>query len=243
MIEVGGVNVLVAFVAGLVSCISPCVLPLAPVYIGNLAGGSVGTAGVVDRRAPLLHGLSFMFGFILLFTVLGASVGLIGYVLQDHIRLLERAGGIFLIAMGLHMSGVVQFTVLYRGIGLDWDQRLAPGYLRSFLAGMFISAGWLPCVGPTLGAILTLAVTSGRAVEGGSLLLVYSLGLAVPFVALGLAMSRTPALLRWMNRHHTAISVVSGALMIVVGILLFTGMLTRLNGYFGFASSGLGAKI
>jgi cytochrome c-type biogenesis protein len=239
--EIGGVNVLVAFLAGLVSCISPCVLPLAPVYMGSLAGGSVGAA-VLDRRAPLLHGLAFMAGFILLFTALGASVGLVGFALQDQLPLLTKVGGIFLIVMGLHMSGLIRLTFHSRGLGLDWDTRLAPGYARSFLAGMFISAGWLPCVGPTLGAILTLAVTSGEALEGGVLLLVYSLGLAVPFVGIGLTLSRVPAVLRWMNRHHAAIGVASGFVMIVMGILLYTDALTRLNQYVGFASSGLGAK-
>ncbi len=91
--EVGGVNVLVAFLAGLVSCISPCVLPLAPIYVSNLAGGAV-AVGVVDRRAPVGHAGAFMVGFILLFTALGASVGLIGYALQDHLRLIERIGGV-----------------------------------------------------------------------------------------------------------------------------------------------------
>lgn len=243
MAEIGGVNVMVAFLAGVVSCISPCVLPLAPLYIGNLAGGSVANVAVMDRRAPLMHGLAFMAGFILLFTALGASVGLVGYALQDQLPLLQRVGGVVLIVMGLHLSGVITISTLYRGIGLDWDARLNPGYLRSFLSGMFISAGWLPCVGPTLGAILTLAITSGAALEGGALLLVYSLGLAVPFVGLGLTLSRTPSALRWMNRHHTAISIAAGAVMVVMGILLFTGTLTRLNQYFGFASSGFGAKI
>lgn len=243
MVEIGGVNVLVAFLAGLVSCISPCVLPLAPVYIGSLAGGSVGSVTVADRRAPLLHGLAFMTGFILLFTALGVSVGLVGYAFQDQLPLLQRLGGLFLIVMGLHMSGVIRIPALYRGIGLDWDTRVGPGYLRSFLAGAFISAGWLPCVGPTLGAILTLAITSGAALEGGVLLLVYSLGLAVPFVGIGLTLSRTPPALRWMNRHHTAIGIAAGVVMVVMGILLFTGTLTRLNQYFQFASSGLGAQI
>lgn len=243
MIEIGGINVLVAFLAGLVSCISPCVLPLAPIYVSSLAGGSMGGAAVVDRRAPLVHAVAFLIGFILLFTALGVSVGLVGYFLQDQLRLLERIGGVFLIAMGLHMAGVIQISAFYRGASVDWDRRVQNGYLRSFFSGMFISAGWLPCVGPTLGAILTLAVTSGAALQGGLLLLVYSLGLAVPFIGIGIALSRTPAALRWMNRHHTLISVAAGFVMVVMGILLFTGMLTRLNQYFGFASSGLGAKI
>lgn len=240
--EIGGINVLVAFLAGLVSCISPCVLPLAPIYAGNLVGGAA-AAGVVDRRTPVLHGAAFMAGFVLLFIVLGVSVGVAGYVLRDRLPLLQKAGGLFLIVMGLHMSRVVELSALYRGLSLDWGARRNAGYLRSFLAGTAVSAGWLPCIGPTLGAILTLAVTSGTVVQSTVLLLVYSLGLAVPFMGLGFTLVRAPAALRWMSRHHDAVSIVSGIVMVAMGVLLFTGTLQRLNGYFGFASSGLGAKI
>ena len=240
--QIGGINLVIAFVAGLVSCISPCVLPLAPIYISNLAGGSA-SAGVVDRRAPLKHGVAFMIGFTLLFIVLGVSVGLGGYVLREQLPLLQKLGGLFVIVMGLHMSGIVELSALYRGIGLDWTPRAGNGYLRSFLAGTSISAGWLPCIGPTLGAILTLAVTSGTVAQGGVLLLVYALGLAVPFVALGLTLSRTPSALRWMNRHHRQISFVAGVVMIAMGILLFTGTLQRLNTFFQLSGSGLGTEI
>jgi cytochrome c-type biogenesis protein len=241
--EIGGVNLLVAFAAGLVSCVSPCVLPLAPLYVGNLVGGSAAGAGTIDRRAPLLHGLAFMAGFSLLFITLGVSVGLVGYVLRDQLPLMQKIGGAFLILMGLHMSRIVEIPALYRGLGFDWGPRLGNGYTRSFLAGTSISAGWLPCIGPTLGGILTLAITSGTALQGGALLFVYSLGLALPFVGIGAILSRTPGLLRWMSRHHEAVSFFSGVVMIVMGIVLFTGTLQRLNTYFNFSSSGPGAQI
>lgn len=241
--EIGGVNLTVAFLAGLVSCISPCVLPLAPLYAGNLAGGSVAAAGAIDRRAPLIHSLAFMAGFSLFFIVLGVSVGLVGYVIRDQLPLLQKIGGAFLILMGLHMSRIVEIPALYRGVAVGWPERLGNGYLRSFLTGTAISVGWLPCIGPTLGVILTLAITSGTALEGGVLLFVYSLGLAVPFVGIGAVLSRTPGVLRWMNRHHNVVSFVSGLIMIAMGIILFTGTLQRLNQYFNFSGSGLGAKI
>ena len=240
--ELGGVNILVAFLAGIVSCASPCVLPLAPLYIGSLAGESV-AGDVCDRRRPLLHGLAFMAGFIVLFTMLGVSVGLVGYVLRDQLPLLQKAGGVFLIAMGLHLSRIIEIPALYRGLGLDWGRKGTTGYLRSFLAGTSISAGWLPCIGPTMGAILTLAITSGTVLAGGVLLVVYALGMALPFVALGAVLSRTPGLLRWMQRHHDVVGVVSGVMVIVMGIVLFTGTLTRLNAYFGFTSGGLAGKL
>lgn len=240
--EIGGVNVLVAFLAGLVSCISPCVLPLAPIYAGNLAGGTA-AVGVADRRAPLLHAAAFMAGFTLFFAALGVSVGLAGYAVRDQLPILQKLGGAFVIVMGLHMSRIVEIPAFYRGFGLDWGARVGTGYLRSFLAGTSISVSWLPCIGPTMGVILTLAITSGTAVQGGVLLLIYSLGMAVPFVAFGAVLSRTPPLLRWMHRHHDAISVVSGIVLIAMGIVLFTGMLQRLNGYFRFTSAGLAGEI
>lgn len=242
VVEIGGVNVLVAFLAGIVSCISPCVLPLAPVYAASVAGGSAAAAGS-DRRAPLIHALAFMSGFILLFVVLGVSIGLVGYVLRDQLPLLQKVGGIVVIVMGLHMSRIIEIPALYRGLGIDWDRRVRSGYLRSFLAGSFISAGWLPCIGPTLGAILSLAVASGTVLEGGVLLMVYSLGLVVPFVLLGATLSRTPGLLRWMNRHHHTTTFIAGIVMIAAGILLFTGTMQRLNAYFNFANAGPAARL
>lgn len=240
--EIGGVNVLVAFVAGMVSCISPCVLPLAPIYIGNLAGGSA-SVGVADHRAPALHGLAFMSGFILVFLALGVSAGLAGYFLREQIDLIEKIGGVFIIVMGLHMSGILPLSLLYRGLDFDLSTRARAGYARSFLAGTSISAGWLPCIGPTLGVILTLAATSGTALAGGVLMLIYALGLAVPFVGIGVTLSQTPGALRWMSRHHDTIALISGLVLIAAGVLLFTGELQRLNAYFNLSGAGLGARI
>lgn len=241
--EIGGVSVMVAFLAGLASCISPCVLPLAPLYAGTIAGGSGTAAGTVNRRAPLLHAASFMAGFSLFFILLGVSVGLVGFVIRDQLPLLEKIGGAFLILMGLHMSRIIEIPAFYRGIAFGWPERLGNGYVRSFLAGTAISAGWIPCIGPTLGLILTLAITSGTVVEGGVLLFVYSLGVAVPFVGVGALFSGTPGLLRWMSRHYDTISFISGVIIIAMGIILFTGTLQRLNQYFNFSGSGLGANI
>ena len=242
--EIGGVNLAIAFLAGAVSCISPCVLPLAPIFAGSLAGSSsAGSAMVADRKAPLLHAISFMAGFVMLFIVLGASVGLVGYVLRDQLPLIEKAGGIFLIVLGLHMARIIELSALYRGVAVDWSPRLGNGYLRSFLTGTSISAGWLPCIGPTLGTILTLALASGTVIEGSVLLFIYSVGLAVLFVAIGAMLSRTPATLRWLNRHHEAVTFVSGVVMIIMGVLVFSGTLQELNAYFNFSSSGLASEL
>ncbi len=239
---IAGVNVLLAFLAGLVSCISPCVLPLAPAYVGSLAGNTA-TTQVAERRAPVLHALAFMAGFALLFILLGISVGVVGYALRDQQPLLQKLGGLTLIVLGLHMSRIIEIPALYRAVGLSWGAGGSPGYLRSFLAGTSISAGWLPCIGPTLGTILTLALTSGAVFQSGVLLLVYALGLAVPFLALGLTLSRLPGAVRFLQRHHDAIGVVAGIIMIGMGIVVFTGTMARLNSYFRFSSSGIGARI
>lgn len=241
--EVGGVNLAIAFLAGLVSCISPCVLPLAPLYLSNLVGGSVSPSGILDRRAPLLHALAFMTGLLALFLVLGVSVGLVGYFLRDRLPLVQKAGGAFLILMGLHVSRIVEMPALYRGLNLDLSSSRPAGCARSFLAGSSISAAWLPCIGPTLGSILTLALASGTVFQGGVLLLVYSLGLAVPFLSIGAALTRLPRVLRWLNGHHHGVAFVSGVVMIAMGIVVFTGSLQRLNAYFNLSGSGLGARI
>lgn len=241
--EIGGVNLAIAFLAGLVSCISPCVLPLAPIFAGNLVGSSAGSVAVGGRQAPLLHAVSFMAGFVMLFIVLGASVGLVGYVLRDQLPLIEKIAGVFLILLGLHMTRIIEFSTLYRAFGVELSPRFGNGYLRSFLTGTSISAGWLPCIGPTLGTILTLALASGTVIEGSLLLFIYSIGLAVPFVAIGATLSRTPPALRWLARHHNAVSFISGTVIILMGILVFTGAFQRLNTYFNFSSSGLASEL
>lgn len=239
--EIAGVNLIIAFVAGLASCVSPCVLPLAPIYFSNLLGSSAGGVNNSRNGTPLVHTLAFMAGFLTLFVILGTSVGLVGYVLRDHLSVLQKVGGFFLITMGLHTSGVIQFAFLYRGLGFDWPFGDRGPYLRSFFSGSAISAGWLPCIGPTLGAILTLALTSSTVLESSVLLTAYSLGLAVPFVAFGLLLTKTPRLTTWFVRHHVVTNGFAGAFMVLTGVLLFTGALQRLNAYFNFSNSGLGS--
>ena len=241
-LEVGGVSLVMAFVAGVVSCLSPCVLPLAPVYLSNLVGSSAGSDARVPRAA-FGHALAFMLGFVILFIGLGVSVGLAGYFLRDSLPLVAKAGGVFLVLLGLHMSKLVPVSFFYRGFGFGPAATEQTSLARSFLAGASISAGWLPCIGPTLGSILTLAVVSGTVIEGGVLLLVYALGLALPFVVVGLVLGRTPTALRWLNRHEDKVSFAAGIVMILMGILLFTGTLQRLNSLFNFSGSGLGANV
>jgi len=234
----------VAFAAGLLSCASPCLLPLVPAYLGYLTGASSGsTVGVSGGSAmavasprpapsPFLHSLSFVSGFSLIFVVLGASIGVVGFLLRDQQEILAKAAGVLLIILGLHLSGVITIPWLEQERRVQYNPSHRAGYLRSFLVGSAFSVGWTPCVGPTLGAILALAATSSTVLQGGLLLLVYSAGLAVPFLAMGLAFNATRGVYQRIKPFMGVVNFVSGTLLIIVGILIFTGSLINLNQFF-----------
>ena len=227
------VSLAIAFAAGILSFASPCVLPLVPVYITHLAGSSVGAGGSPTRLTGFLHALSFVLGFSVIFILLGASVGLVGSLVSEHMSLLRKVAGGVLIVLGLHMSGLVSIPFLYRERRAAYNGR-APAYVRSFLIGSAFSIGWTPCVGPVLGAILALAWSSHTVLKGTYLLGSYSLGLGVPFLAAGLAVGTVSHYLSRLNRYLRAVELVSAALLIVIGVLIFTDDLTRLNEYFDF---------
>jgi len=247
MPEVGGVGLLVAFAAGLLSCASPCVLPLVPVYLGYLTGaavpavsasgpGAVAAVAVAPRRvgapSPFFHALSFVSGFSLVFVILGTSIGVVGFLLRDHEDVLAKAAGVLLIILGLHLSGVITIPFLEGERRWQYSPTRRLGYARSFLVGSAFSVGWTPCVGPTLGAILALAATSSTVWQGGLLLAVYSFGLAIPFLAMGLAFNASRGLYERVRPFMGVVNVVSGVLIIIVGILIFTDSLISLNQFF-----------
>lgn len=244
MPEVGGVGLLVAFAAGLLSCASPCVLPLVPAYLGYLTGASSpvisasgpGAAAIaVGPRvepSPFFHALSFVSGFSLVFVILGTSIGVIGFLLRDHEDVLAKAAGVLLIILGLHLSRVITIPFLEEERRWQYNPTRRLGYTRSFLVGSAFSVGWTPCVGPTLGAILALAATSSTVWQGGLLLVIYSFGLAIPFLAMGLAFNASRGLYERMRPFMGAVNVISGALVIIVGILIFTGSLISLDQFF-----------
>src|SRR2546426_1196630 len=263
--EIGGVSVFVAFVAGLLSCLSPCVLPLVPAYLGYLTGasldpapaggrsdgvqqvavaaGSGGTStvaigGVSGRPSPFLHALSFVSGFALVFVAFGVSLGILGYFLRDHQEIILKVSGTLLIAMGFHLADIITIPFLHRERRIDVPAGARIGYARSFAVGSTFSAGWSPCIGPTLGAILGLAVSSGQVAEAGALLLVYSAGLSVPFLAMGLAYNGVRPLYERVKGCSGVINAVSGTMLILVGILVFTDSLVDLNGWFDFGFLG-----
>ncbi len=233
---------LLAFAAGLLSCASPCVLPLVPAYIANLSGVAASGEGVGRRRTVMLHATTFVLGFTLVFVVLGASVGVVGYAVRDQEELLRKVGGIFMIVMGLQVAEIIRIPWLSRTFApLDGSPRLANvSYARSAGVGSAMAVGWTPCLGPTLGGILTLAAASGTAVQATGLLLAYSAGLAVPFLVAGLAIDRASALTRRMRPIMPFVSVASGVILIFAGAIIYTDALARFNRYFTFTGPGSG---
>lgn len=219
------VSLFVAFGAGLLSFFSPCVLPLVPVYLASVCGTEILESDKSKSRFPILfHSLSFIAGFTIIFVALGAAAGLAGFAIGSHSLILKIAGGL-LIAFGVFLLASAKFP------WLNYEKRLAPslgassGYLRSLLIGAIFSLAWTPCIGPVLGGILTLAWSSETAWHGAYLLAVYSLGLGIPFLVIGIAFDSLRPILRRLHRYSTWSYIVSGVLLITVGILTLTNTL------------------
>ncbi|HEX2249172.1 MAG TPA: cytochrome c biogenesis protein CcdA [Gemmatimonadales bacterium] len=219
----------VAFAAGLLSFLSPCVLPLVPSYIGFLTGMTFPEARG-QRRVALIHAFLFVLGFSLVFILLGASATGVGRALNYHQVWVQRIGGVLIIAFGLVCLGLFGPTFLTRERRLHLDRKPL-GFLGSALVGMAFAAGWTPCIGPVLGGILSLAATSTDVSRGMQLLAVYSAGLALPFLIAALALERFLDWFQRFRRYLPWVMRVSGAMLVVVGVLLVTGEFTRLAGW------------
>jgi cytochrome c-type biogenesis protein len=212
-----------AFAAGIVSVTSPCVWPLLPGYVSFISGGAAESG---QDRAPLLPVLLFIAGFTLVFTVLGAFASTFARIFQGTTG--QRVGGTVVIVLGVLMIGYA----LGRGsISLYTErrpflERVNPGTIGALPLGMAFAAGWSPCIGPVLGGILTMAAAGSKA-RGTYLMFAYSLGLGVPFLLVGLGITRFMGVFAWMKRHYKPIAIVSGGFLVFVGVLLFTGAFTR----------------
>ena len=221
---------LLAFGGGLLSFFSPCVLPLVPAYLANLAGVTAIENKTRTSYLPaLLHSVCFVLGFSAIFIAMGASVGLIGNVITAHSALLRYIAGGLIIAFGIFL------IASYKMPWLNYEKRLSPtsarnpGYIRSLTIGAVFALAWTPCVGPILGAILALAWSSQTVWKGAALLTVYSLGLGFPFFLIGLAWGAIMPLWKGLNRHLGLISLISGLLLIALGILILTGNLNWIS--------------
>ncbi|MGI8686664.1 MAG: cytochrome c biogenesis CcdA family protein [Acidimicrobiales bacterium] len=231
LLAVSSPGLLVAFAAGVISFLSPCVLPLVPGYLSLMSG--VGTADLAvatkaDTRRLLRSTLQFVAGFTLVFVALGAGASAIGQVLLEHQRGLNQIAGAVVIVMGLAMAGVVTPRIFQQERRLDVRPSKL-GNLAAPVMGMAFAFGWTPCIGPVLASVLSLAATEATLGSGVSLLLAYSLGLGVPFVATGVAFGRLAGALDWVKRHARVINLVSGLLLAAFGVLLFTNRLSRLS--------------
>jgi cytochrome c-type biogenesis protein len=219
------VTLLAAFGAGLVSFVTPCVLPMVPVYFASLAGPDVLEGASASQRRLFLHSLSFVLGFSLVFTLMGALVGLAGVVINPNSPVVQNMAGSLLIIFGLLMLASLKISWLNFEKRLSPSLGSSPGYLRSFLTGGIFTLAWTPCVGPILGSILTLALSSDTAWQGAYLLLTFSMGLGLPFLVVGAAFGAIRPVLRAINRYSTAIYIIGGLALVVVGIVILTGSL------------------
>jgi len=225
-------GVIAAFGAGVVSFLSPCVFPLVPGYLSYIAGTTAREAqreGAARWRVTA-HALFFVLGFALIFALLGAAASSVGAVLSGHKLLLERVAGVMLILFGLFLARLVPLPVLFQERRAHVAGR-EPALLRSALVGVAFGAGWSPCIGPILGSILALAAAGTTLAQGVLLLLIYALGLGVPFILVGLVIDRAGPLVRRINRYTGPISILGGAIMVVTGVLILSGRLAQLANY------------
>ncbi len=219
----------IAFTAGLLSFLSPCVLPLIPSYITFITG--MGFEDVTrSRRTTLVHALLFVFGFSIIFVALGASATALGNLLLAYRDWISRIGGALVIVFGLYMLGVLRIGAFAQDTRMHLSDKPV-GYLGTVLVGIAFGAGWTPCIGPILGAILTYASNSGNVSRGMTLLATYSLGLAIPFLLSAVAMERFLGAFQKFRRHMGTVNKVSGVLLIIVGVLMMTNWFTVLAGY------------
>ena len=232
------VSLAVAFAAGVLSFISPCVLALVPVYLaflGNAAAGTdTGGAATVSRAAILPQALLFIGGFSVVFIVLGTSIGLVGAPLF-RIPEARQVAGIAVVVVGVLTTGVFGPVMDRFSLGVDASSLPAARGVRAAALGGLVAVGWTPCIGPVLGAIFTMGASSGSAPVVALLLTGYSLGLAVPFLAAAMAFPRMRPLVEALRRHHVAVRVVTGLLIVAIGVLIYLNAFAQLATLFTFA--------
>ena len=220
------ITLVLAAGAGLLSFLSPCVLPLVPAFLGALYGQvASGADERVTRLSTFLHGVSFVLGFSVIFVALGAAASGLGHLLATYRPLLMRVGGAVIVVFGLHTLGVLRIPFLYYDTRRQYKPRAELGYLSSALMGFFFGAGWSPCVGATLGAILTLALDQATVGQGALLLFAFSMGLGIPFLVLAIGAGRGAMRMRTNPKVLRVVTIVSGILLIVLGVLVFTDSL------------------
>lgn len=216
----------VAFTAGLLSFLSPCVLPLVPSYVTFITGMGLDDVSRA-RRTALVHALLFVLGFTFIFVALGAGASAFGQLLREYRVWIARVGGVLMVLMGLWMLDVIRIGALQQERRMHLSDKPL-GYLGTVLVGVAFGAGWTPCLGPTLGAILLLAANESELAKGITLLIAYSLGLAVPFLLSALLLDRFLGFFQKFKHNIGRVNRIAGILLVLVGILMFTGWFERL---------------
>jgi len=232
------VSFLTAFAAGLISFLSPCVLPLVPGYISIISGFSLDQLKDEQqkstlRRTLLINSVMFIIGFSITFMAEGASASWIGQVVALRMRLLYRLAGLIIIVFGVHLLGIVKINFLYQDKRFHNIEK-PRGVVGALVLGLAFAFGWTPCIGPILAGILTMASTKETVSEGVAMLAVYSMGLGIPFLLTSLGVNQFLAFYGRFKRHFRAVEMASGALVIAVGVLILTNNLSRLAVWFSF---------
>jgi cytochrome c-type biogenesis protein len=233
----GDVSIPLAFLGGLLSFVSPCVLPLVPSYITFITGVSFEELTGDDdgrriKKVIIFNSLMFILGFSTVFVViLGASAQLFGHLFMQYQDVVRQIGGIVIVLLGIHIMGIVNFKFLQREKKLHFFNEKPAGLLGSFLIGMGFAAGWTPCIGPILSAIFTVAATSSNPWAGVTLFVAYSAGLAIPFMLTSLGINTFLKHFGKIKRHMRVISIIMGLFLILTGVLIFTNSFAIITGY------------
>ena len=231
------VSIPLAFLGGILSFISPCVLPLVPSYVSFVTGISFEELSNESdnsevKKVILYNSLMFILGFSTVFVViLGSSAQLFGSLFMEHQELIRKIGGVIIVLLGIHIIGIINFKILQRDKRLHFFQDKPTGLVGSFLVGLGFAAGWTPCIGPILSAIFAVAATSENPWSGTMLFVAYSAGLAIPFMLTSLGINTFLKHFNRLKRHMRTVSVVTGLFLIVTGVLIFTNSLGIIAGY------------
>jgi len=212
---------IITFLEGIITFVSPCLLPMLPVYVSYFAGGEERTTAKTLKNA-----LGFVAGFTLVFVLMGALAGTLGGFLGRHRTAVNIVTGLIVVFFGLNFLGVFRLNI-FKGINRTMDKK-EPGFFSSVLFGVVFSVGWTPCVGAFLGSAIMLASQQGHALAGMLMLLLYSLGLGIPFVASALLIDRLKSTFDAIKKHYRVINIASGCLLVVIGVLMMTGLMSRL---------------
>ncbi|RII31849.1 cytochrome c biogenesis protein CcdA [Clostridium chromiireducens] len=228
------ISILLAFSAGLLSFLSPCVLPLVPAYISYLTGSSIEELkNGKTKLFTLYKSFGFVLGFSIIFILMGVSITSLGKLLITHKDLFRKIGGTLIIVFGLHTIGVFKIKLFYREKRFLYFDKIK-GPFSSVIMGMAFATGWTPCIGPILSSILIYATSMDSIGKGVVLLIIYSIGLAVPFILTALAIESFTEQFKKFSKYLPTISIISGILMIIMGIMIFTNKLAILSQYTSF---------